>query len=151
MAQFKYCPLIWMCHSRENNRKINRLHEGCLRIINDNKQLPFNELLEKDSSVSIHVRNLQVLATEIYRVSNELSTSIMKGIFPVNKNPYTLRCDLQFPRHLIKTVYYKTRSISKLEPKIWDLVPNNLKVIDSLEFFKQAIKKWKSENCPCQL
>ena len=22
-AQFNYCPLIWMCHSRENNRKIN--------------------------------------------------------------------------------------------------------------------------------
>ena len=35
--QFNYCPLIWMCHSRENNRKINRLHERCLRTIyNDN-------------------------------------------------------------------------------------------------------------------
>ena len=32
-TQFNYCPLIWMCHSRENNRKINRLHERCLRTI----------------------------------------------------------------------------------------------------------------------
>ena len=32
-TRFNYCPLIWMCHSRENNRKINRLHERCLRTI----------------------------------------------------------------------------------------------------------------------
>ena len=37
-TQLNYCPLIWMCHSRENNRKINRLHERCLRTIYDDKQ-----------------------------------------------------------------------------------------------------------------
>ena len=37
-SQFSYCPLIWMCHSRSNNRKINMLHDRCLRIIyNDNR------------------------------------------------------------------------------------------------------------------
>ena len=30
-SQFNYCPLIWMCYSRKNNNKINRLHERCLR------------------------------------------------------------------------------------------------------------------------
>ena len=38
-TQFNYCPLIWMCHSRENDRKINRLHERCLRIIYNDKKL----------------------------------------------------------------------------------------------------------------
>ena len=46
-TQFNYCPLIWMCHSRENDRKINRLHESCLRTICNDKQSSFNELLEK--------------------------------------------------------------------------------------------------------
>ena len=61
-SQFNYCPLIWMCHSRTNNRKINRLHERCLRIICNDKQSSFLKLLEKDNSVSIHQRNLQILA-----------------------------------------------------------------------------------------
>ena len=26
-AQFSYCPLIWMLHSRQNNNKIEHLHE----------------------------------------------------------------------------------------------------------------------------
>ena len=74
--QFKYCPLIWMCHSRTNNRKIDRLHERCLRIIYNDKQSLLNELLEKDSSVPIHERNIKILATEMYKVSNNFSPPI---------------------------------------------------------------------------
>ena len=37
-SHFDYCPLVWMCHHRTINNKINRLHEKCLRIVyNDNK------------------------------------------------------------------------------------------------------------------
>ena len=27
ISQFNYCPLVWMCHSRRLNNKINHLHE----------------------------------------------------------------------------------------------------------------------------
>ena len=32
-SQFGYCPLIWMCHGRVLNNKINHLHERSLRIV----------------------------------------------------------------------------------------------------------------------
>ena len=57
-----------MCHSRIINKKLNRLHERCLRIIYCEEQSSFEELLEKDSSASINERNIQILATEIYKV-----------------------------------------------------------------------------------
>ena len=72
-SHFSNCPLIWMCHSQIINKKINRLHERCLRIIYCDKQSSFEELLEKDSSVSIHKRNIEILATEIYKVSKGMS------------------------------------------------------------------------------
>ena len=53
-SQFSYCPLVWMCHSRANNGKINRLHERCLQIVYSDKQLSFETLLEKDTSVSVY-------------------------------------------------------------------------------------------------
>ena len=46
-SQFSYCPLIWMCHSRDNNNKINRLHEHCLRIVFSDKQSSFETLLKR--------------------------------------------------------------------------------------------------------
>ena len=140
-----------MCHSHENNRKINQLHERCLRTTYNDKQSSFNELLEKDGSLSIHERNLQFLATEMYEISNGLSTPLMKDIFPINRSPYNLRQNSQFSRPRINTVYHGTESISKLGPKIWNLVSINLKEINESDKFKKAIKQWKPEHCPCRL
>ena len=47
-AQFSYCPLIWMLHSRKNNNKNKHLHEPCLRLICSDKKFSYENLLEKD-------------------------------------------------------------------------------------------------------
>ena len=67
-SQFSYCPLIWMFHSRTLNNRINRLNERGLRLAYKNSKLTFEELLRKDQSFSVHHRNLQKLATEMYKV-----------------------------------------------------------------------------------
>ena len=64
-SQFKYCPLIWMLHSRTMNIKINRLHEWSLRIVYCDQSSTFEELLEIDKTFSIHHKNIQSLAIEI--------------------------------------------------------------------------------------
>ena len=151
-SQFNYCALIWMCHSRTNNRKINRLHERCLRIIYNDKQSSFIKLLEKDNSVSIHQRNLQILAIEMFRVSNGLSPVLMNDIFKLRgEQTYNLRKLSQFYRPKVNSVYSGTESAPFLGPIIWDLVPNELKDIGNLAAFKKAIKKWSPEKCPCRL
>ena len=118
-SQFSYCPLIWMCHSRSNNRKINMLHERCLRIIYNDKQSSFTELLNKDNSVSIHIRNIQRLAIEMFRFYNGLSPPLMNNIFKLKaESPYNLRQVSEFSRPIVKSVYLGTESISYLGPKI---------------------------------
>ena len=91
---------------------------------------------QKKMFVSIHERNLQVFATEMYKTSNGLSTPIMKDKFPINRNPYNLRQNSQFSRPRINTVYHGTESISNLGQKIWDLLPSNLKEMSQINFKK---------------
>ena len=86
MAQFSYCPLIWMFHSRKLNNKINKLHKRCIQIVYSDNASSFEELLENDNSVSVHHRNIQVLATELYKIVNGLSPEIMKEVFSFNEN-----------------------------------------------------------------
>ena len=76
-CQFNYCPVFWICHSRALNNKTNRLHERCLRIVYNDKTSAFKELLEKDSFVTIHCRNIQPLAIEMYKVANGMSPAKM--------------------------------------------------------------------------
>ena len=117
-SQFSYCPLIWMCHSHLNNRKINRLHERCLRIIYNDKQSLFDELLNKDSSVSIHIRILQKLAIEMFKFYEGLSPPIMDNVFRLRTNNLcNLRQVSEFSRPIVKTVYHGSESISYLGPK----------------------------------
>ena len=151
-SQFSYCPLVWMCHSRANNNKINRLHERCLRIVYNDKQSSFNKLLEKDGSVSIHMRNIQILATERHKLINNLSPTNMNRVFKLNSDShYNLRQISQFFKSLVKSVYHGTESISHLGPKIWDILPDDYKTIQNLDTFKIKIKKWKPEDFPCRL
>ena len=67
-AQFSYCKLTWMFHSRKLNNKINKFHERCLRIVYNNNTSTNEELRETDNSVSVHFRNVQALAIELYKV-----------------------------------------------------------------------------------
>ena len=41
-SQFGYCPLIWMCHSRALNTRINRIHERALHIVYNDYTSTFN-------------------------------------------------------------------------------------------------------------
>ena len=75
--QFAYCPLIWMFHIRQINHKINKLHESALRIVYNDHFWSFEELLSKDKSITVHQRNLQKLATKMYKILNGLSPYIM--------------------------------------------------------------------------
>ena len=82
-SQFGYCPLIWMFHRRGLNNKIKRIHERALRITYKDKTSTLQELLERDNSVSIHHRNVQKLAIEIYKVLHGFSPPILNDIFVI--------------------------------------------------------------------
>ena len=68
-SQFNYCPLVWIFCSRQSNNLINKTHEPSLRISN------------KDQKTS-HLRNLQVIITDIYKIVN--------GVTPLIMNPLSL-------------------------------------------------------------
>ena len=106
-SQFSYCPLTWMFHSRKLNNKINKLHERCLRIVYNNNTSSYEDILEIDNSVSIHTRNLQSLAIELYKIVNGFSPDIMKDVFPFNTNSsYNIRNRRMFRSRPIRTVNF---------------------------------------------
>ena len=126
-----------MCHSRALNNKINRIRKNCLRLIYNDKQLTFKELLKKDDSVSIHIKNLKTLAIEMYKVVNGGSPEIMKDIFRIREeNGYNSRHQNTF-----NSVYKGTETVLFLGPKIWELIPTEIKELVSLNVFKKAIQK----------
>ena len=141
-SQFSYCPLVWKCHSRTMNNKINHLHEDVIRVIYKDKISSFNELLERDRSIQIHNSNLQILSTEIFKVYNNIAPAIFTEIFNKRNPNYRLRHTSLFSIPLVRSVYNGTESLSLLSPNIWDIVPTELKEVKTLSAFKSGIKNW---------
>ena len=150
-AQLSYCPLVWMCHSRSMNNKVNRIHERYLRIIYSDKTSFFAVLLVKDGSVTIHTRNLQALATEMFNVHKNMSTELMQGLFCVRQTHYNLRNPHHFAIPSTNSVYHGSESISNLWPRIWNLVLDRLKALNSISSFQNEIERWQPEFCTCRL
>ena len=73
------------------NNKINKLHERALRLVYKNQDLTFQQLLDLDGSVTIHHRNIQKLATEMFKIKNGLSPLPVRDIFKDHKQNYNLR------------------------------------------------------------
>ena len=132
-SEFGYCPLVRMFHSRKLNSQINKLHERALRMVCQDYVSSFTELLKKDISTTIHNRNIQLLATELFKVKNGLSPAFMNEIFVENAHHYyDLRKKFEFKRNKVKTVYNGTETSTLLGPRIWEIAPDYLKKVATL-------------------
>ena len=92
ISQFNHYPLIWMIHNRGVNKKNNHIRERALPIAYDDYSFYFEDILNKDKSVTTHQRNLQQLAIEIFKVKIGIAPIIMNEILTfVESNTYDLR------------------------------------------------------------
>ena len=80
------------------------------------------------------------------------ATNILNEVFTLKPpSNYNLRNQQEFTVKPIKTVHYGLNSLVYLGPRIWELQPNNLKRLESVEAFKSKIKGLIPENCPCRI
>ena len=100
-----------MFHSRRVNNKINHLHERSLRIVYKELQL-LRDLLVKDKSFTIHQRNIQSLAIELFKVKRKLSNVIMCNILKTTTVTYNLRSHTHFIRDCVNAQRYGLNSLS---------------------------------------
>ena len=139
-----------MCHSRKLNNRINKIHERALRIVYEESNATFEELLTKDGAVTIHERNIQMLAIEMYKVIKGDSPEIIREIFQLKERDI-YHSNFPFKSQNVRAVIYGTQSLRHLDPKICSLVPENVKKLTTLIEFNRQIRRWKPKDCPCRL
>ena len=139
-SQFAYW---WMFCNRSSNNRINHLHEWALQLFCNNHSSTFEDLLLKDNPVSIHHKNISLLAAELYKAKNNLSTELM---LEVNYNI----CSQTFLRS-VNTSSYGLKSLRYLASKIWNLIPQDAQSANSFTQFIWKIKSLTPDGCCCVL
>ena len=73
-SQFSYCLLIWMfCSIEQFNSLENNVYERALRIVFDDHNNSYSELLITKNERNIYQQNINVLMKEIDKFENDLS------------------------------------------------------------------------------
>ena len=111
----------------------------------------FDTMLLGDNSVPVHIRNLQLLMTEVYKKIWELNPSFMTEIFVEKHSPYGLRSchNLLLPQ--VRTKCCGLEMTWFIGSRLWQALPNDIKRSDTLSSFKRRIKTWNGEECNCRL
>ena len=139
-----------MFHDRSVNKKINKIHERALRISYKDSCSNFEELLLKANTVSIHLKNLQLLAIEIFKTQKNLNPHFMNKLFEEKDTPYTLCSDRNILAPKPSRTGYGIENARFLGAKIWRTMPFSLKESQTLTSFKRGLKNHHFD-CICRL
>ena len=120
-----------------------------MRLLCRDKSLSFEKLFGQHKSVTIHTRNMQILATEMFKVHRNISPPIFSEIFHRRDENYNLRINSDFAMPDLRFAFHGSESISHVGAKICDIVPLELKELTSIVAFKKGTKDWKPKICPC--
>ena len=138
-----------MFHGRGVNNKTNHLHERSLRIVYTDNNSSFKEQLKKANSFTVHHRNIESLAIELFKVKENLSNTIMNDILQTRTLPYNLKSNTEFARSFVNNSRFGLNLIRYFASKVWNIVPSDIKNASNLHIFNIKIWKWKPEKCHC--
>ena len=117
LSQFSYCPLVWMFYDRTLDYRINHTQERALRRAYKDYGNDFGFLLEQTKSgyssmyhriksVPVHVRNLRLLMTEMYKAKFDLNPPFTEDIFIERNISYNLRRGNDAQRPNVRTTSF---------------------------------------------
>ena len=91
--------------------------------------------------MSLHhsTSNISSFAIEIYKVKNNIPTSIMSELFEKNLK-YDLCSQTDFSLHRINTIVNVLKSLEYFAGKVWNIVPFEISNAACLEEFSTKIK-----------
>ena len=149
-SQFGYCPLVCMFYGWRTNARINHIHERALRAVYNDEISPFVELLGRGKSETIHRRNIKILAAELFKIKNGLSNDIMAQLICKRDSVgYSLRSQTYFSLLRVKSANYGLKALRYFGPKIWNILPSDIKNSRTLRKFSKKVKSCIPRNCPC--
>ena len=149
MADFNYCPLVWMFSSAVSLKKIKNLQKRALRFLYKSYNTSYEDLLLKSGFSSMNVKRLRALCIEIFKTLNNLNPSFMKEIFSLRQTNRPVwekyKLNLDIPSY--NQVTFGRKTLRFFGPKTWNSLPYHIKSAENLASLKTMIKFGNGETC----
>ena len=143
-SNFSYCPLAWHFCSTSSTNKLEKVQERALRFINNDYSSPLSDLLKSTNTQPLHVRRLQQMACEVYKIVNKMSPEYLSDLVKIKSSHYNFRAERQAEVPRVNSSRYGLRSFRSEAARVWNSLPNEIRVADSYPQFRRLIRSWDS-------
>ena len=133
------------------NNLIEKCHYRALCALKNINSGVYEDLLTDCKMDNIHVRNLKLLVTEIFKSINCIGPRIMHGIYTLRQSFYKLRSGqtLALPLYKKYDSVFGVNTFDFRAVSTWNKLPSTIKNSESLASFKNALQNI-SPICTCK-
>ncbi len=147
LSNFNYCPLVYHICGKGNSLKMERLLERGLRIVSNDFSSPIESLMNEAGVCTLFCSRVKLLAEHVFKVTNNLSPQVQSDFYVVKNVPYNFRNETIMVQPKFYTKTYGFNSVSYLGAKLWNLLPNFCRKLDTVQHFKQFLRQWDGLQC----
>jgi hypothetical protein len=72
-SNFNFCPLAWHFCTDKNSKKLEKVQERAPRLVYEDYNSSYEELLQKAKVPSLQIRRMRTMALETYKIINKLA------------------------------------------------------------------------------
>ena len=138
-----------MFTSKNSMLKVNKIHQRTLRVVYDDYNSTYEDLLASHNDISIHQKHPKHLTIEVYKSLTNLNPEFMWPFFKSKSIPYNLRngniCILPPAR----SSHYSINSIQYWGSLLWNNLPISVKESVFVKEFKQKWNHVQKIHCSC--
>ena len=91
LSNFNYCPLVWHFCGKTNNKKLEKIQERSLRILYNDYDSTYEDLLCNNISSTLLLSRLKTLLLETFKSLRHTNAECLHDIFNPKMSPYDLR------------------------------------------------------------
>lgn len=141
-SQFGYCPIVWLCHGKVVENKINSIQKRALRAVYNDFDSSFAELLKRGNHETIHQSNLKYLVVKVFKCLRKETPEILHEIFVEDISHHNLRINKLLILPKTNTLTYGVNSFAYRGSATWNSLSDSYK-----DCVNSSVLKMKLKDC----
>ena len=140
-SNFVYCSLAFNTFSIVQSRKIEKLNKRALKLVCNDYESTYDELLTKTGKRMLHVIHKSNLVDFVFKVINGLAPPMDSSFFIKQVSPYNMRDNNKLVIPPFDTIQFGKKSIRFQGPSLWNSLPGYIKCYEDHDAFKLTLSK----------
>ena len=116
-SNFNFCPIIWHFCSQTNTEKLEKLQHRALRIVYNDFQSSYEDLLHRVNTTTLHLGRMQSIAIETFKCLN------IRDLVKLKNNKYNFRYENMLQLPTVRTSRYGKNSFRFEAARVWNSLP----------------------------